>query len=122
MVTSTVIIEYSELFKSVIVSIDSNLWNVRLGELNQIADNYINSNLEKGKENNFNKTNALNIALIHAVTIKVQLKHTHKMIIYKDPVYQLTDKELKDITFPMAMKKVKAITKEKLGKALNLYQ
>ena len=95
---------------------------MRLGELNQIADNYINSNLEKGKENNFNKTNALNIALIHAVTIKVQLKHTHKMIIYKDPVYQLTDKELKDITFPMAMKKVKAITKEKLGKALNLYQ
>jgi len=95
---------------------------VRLGELNQIADNHINSNLEKGKENNLNKTNALNIALIHAVTIKVQLKHTHKMIIYKDPVYQLTDKELKDITSPMAMKKVKAITKEKLSKALNLYQ
>ena len=58
------LIKYSKDYNTVYDNTDKILSNVTLKEINQITDDYINSNLKKGKEKDLDQTNTLDIALL----------------------------------------------------------
>ena len=61
---NSTLIGYGKDYDTVCDNTDKILSNVTLREINQIADDYIDSNLEKGKEKDLDWTNALNMALL----------------------------------------------------------
>jgi hypothetical protein len=97
---------------------DEILHNVSLGEINKVANNHVNSNLENGKKDDLTRTNALDMALLRALIVEAQLKYAHEMMMHIDPVCQLSDKDIKNITSRASIQKQKHIAETHLGKTL----
>jgi len=100
-------------------ALDKILSNVTLGAIDEIADDQIDSNLEKDKEKDLDQNNALDMSLLRAATVEAQSKHAHMMMMRKDPVCQLTEEKVWTITDSKTMKKVKRASESTLGRALN---
>lgn len=116
----TVIVGYGKLlFDAVLNNTDEILRNVTLGEIEQVADDQVDMNLDKGKK--LEKNNALDMALIRAATIEAQSKQAHEMMLHPDAVTQCTDAAIEEGTtksLAALQEKLQAV-QEQLGAKIN---